>query len=219
MEPLAIPTLVINGNSDGTENADRMHRVHDLCQRLGLNCTRTPAQFVTGNAIERASACGVKPPNEHKAGLWLAHREAWKQVANAATPHLIMEDDVDMPSLKSDDETRERLFEYLHTSAERGEDLSFVSHLGTAYRLSPAGAKHLLSEVGECEISRFAVDHYMMNFVKDNSPVQDERKLHGSFAVDWSEPAFGDHQVCGHGIGCSGILPQTTTAYSYRLRA
>jgi len=217
MEALAIPTLVINGNADGSENAQRMYRMHQVCGRLGVHCTRTPAQFVTGNARERATACGVTSPNEHKAGLWLAHREAWKKVANAATPHLIMEDDVDMPSLKSDEATRQRVFDYLHAATERNEDLSFVSHLGTAYRLSPNGAKHLLGEVDECELSRFAVDHYMMNFVKDNSPVPDDQKLRGSFAANWTEPAFGAHQVCGHGIACAGILPQTANTFSYRL--
>jgi len=209
--------LVINGRADGTSDTVRLHHAQNVCGQLGWRCERSPAIFADGNGAERMVACGQLPRNatqRHEAGVWLAHRDAWSTAAQRDEPTVILEDDVDMPARIDAEHVHATVSEFL----QKKSDVAFVGDYLTAYRVTPSTAQWLVDNTSDCSYqTEPAVDHFLFRECAVRRYAGQLENLVCTVAADWPQnDAFGENQVCGYGVQCRSLLPQTTDFASYR---
>ena len=111
--------------------------------------------------------------------------------------------------------------EQVHTTVanflQKKSDVAFVGDYLTAYRLTPSTAQWLLENTSDCSFkTEPAVDHFVFRECAVRRYSDRLQNLVCTVAQDWPQNAFGDHQVCGYGVKCRSLLPQTTDFASYR---
>ena len=203
--------FIINGNPDGSANNYRLHAAFDVCNRLGIECERLPAQFVQNNAQGRLKNCAstqkVTAQSNHEKGVWLAHLDAWRKGAESNEGSCVFEDDVALPD-QSDSITIKKI----QDTIDRG-GLNKIGSYFEAYFIDPQTAKKLLQEYDNCSALGAPVDIAVL----DRSCCWNDQCESSKISCSQAEgaPSSKEH-LCGHGIVCPGLLKQRADFTSYR---
>ena len=203
--------FVINGNPDGSANDIRLQAALNVCDRLGIDCERLPAQFIDENAQTRLKNClstqKVLPQSKHERGVWLAHLDAWRRVAETQKASFVFEDDVALPD-QADSTTIKQIEDTIHKGG-----LNKIGSYFEAYFIDPPTAEKLLQKYDDCSALGAPVDIAVL----DRTCCWDGQCKNDTISCNKASaaPSSGDH-LCGHGIVCPGLLKQRAEFTSYR---
>jgi hypothetical protein len=154
-----------------SDKGRRWRQAMDVCDVLDIDCHHSNAVFLSERAAQKCTSRVLA--NERQSftkgtiGAYMAHQEVWRAIAasqNKESWHVVLEDDVSLPDMNTND-VQKRITDEMNAATALGND--FVQLGGSkgltpalhAYALRPSAASRLFEISAECgAIERSAAD-------------------------------------------------------------